>query len=204
MQANPRKGFAYWEVIVVLAIFLILALLLYPVFTKTRYDGPSPIGSCQSNEKQISLGIRQYIQDYNDKLPPCGPNRTAGLMGNAGGWADSLQYYLHSTQIFQCPAESNYPATKDRAQVDYGYNAGIATRSVAALAHSSNTVLLFEGNQQDATAQTASIHITSQVCTGRHLDGSNYGFVDGHVKWLQSTRFPATTPANGANCTFGS
>ena len=204
MLNKVKKGFTLIELLVVIAIIAILAAILFPVFARARENARR--ASCQSNEKQIALGFKQYIQDYDEKYPTIGPNSTNGILGNAGGWADSLQSYLKSSQIFQCPSETNPYVSTNPEQVDYGFNATVAGNSEATFNNSSNTVLQFEGNQEAATALTASASATTtiQVYVGRHLDGSNYSFVDGHVKWLQSTRFPQTVPANGTNFTFAS
>jgi len=202
MLNKVKKGFTLIELLVVIAIIAILAAILFPVFARARENARR--ASCQSNEKQIALGFKQYIQDYDEHYPAVGPNGTSGILNNAGGWADSLQSYLKSSQIFQCPSETNAYVSANPEQVDYGYNATVAGNSEAAFNNSSNTVLQFEGNQNAGTAQTASSNNTANVYTGRHLDGSNYSFVDGHVKWLQSTQFPQTVPANGTNFTFAS
>jgi len=78
--------------------FLLICLVFFPLFTRSRVSGPA---SCQSNLKQIALGIFMYAQDYDNKFPlAIVPDKTVG-------WANGLQPYLKSTQIFQCPEEEN-------------------------------------------------------------------------------------------------
>jgi len=184
---------------VVLAVWAMMAVVLVGIYRREEYLHYRP--SCQSNEKQIALGFRQYIQDYGDTYPPPGPNRTHDILGNQDGWADSLEPYEKSAEVFKCPtndADYNLPGN-----VDYGYNVTIAKMSEDKIHNSSSTVLMFEATRGDGAAQTASVQNTSRVYVGRHLDGSNYTFVDGHVKWLRSARCPQTVPANGNNFTFG-
>lgn len=200
MSIRRRRAITVLEILIVLGIIVILAAILFPIIARHGGGGRA---ICQSNEKQILLGLKQYIQDF-DKYPPVGPNHTAYRMTNAGGWADSLQPYLKSTQIFQCPDEPTAYAASDPAQTDYGYNALVARHADKDVNNSSNTVMLFECNQIDATAATANLSHTANVCLDRRLDGSNYGFLDGHVKWLQSTKHPTTAPAKGNNFTFAS
>ena len=114
------------------------------------------------------------------------------------GWVNLLQPNLVTFQNFQCTDEMN-PVP---GQTDYAYNSPVvAGREVTTFANSSQTVLLCEGNETDGFQATAS----APVIANRHMDGSNYAFVDGHVKWLQSTRAPspANVPATGSNFTFG-
>src|SRR5690349_4775228 len=62
-----RSGFTLIELLVVIAIIALLAAILFPVFARARENARR--ASCQSNLKQIGLGIMQYTQDYDDRLP---------------------------------------------------------------------------------------------------------------------------------------
>jgi hypothetical protein len=48
-----------------------------------------------SNAKQIGLGVLQYAQDYDERLP--------FSYGPPGIWADVTQPYVKSYQMFKCP-----------------------------------------------------------------------------------------------------
>ncbi len=63
---KSRSGFTLIELLVVIAIIAILAAILFPVFAKAREKARQT--SCASNEKQIALGILQYVQDYDEIL----------------------------------------------------------------------------------------------------------------------------------------
>jgi len=78
-------------------IFFVAFMIVYPVWY--RMDYTSHTGFCQSNLKQIALGIYMYSQDNDGKLPP------AIFPGKNVGWAMELQPYLKSYEIFQCPLE---------------------------------------------------------------------------------------------------
>src|SRR5436853_4324942 len=92
-----KAAFTLIELLVVIAIIAILAAILFPVFSRARENARR--ASCQSNLKQIGLGIFQYIQDYDEKYPPAVGGGVAAS-GNYG-WADEIQPYLKSTQILQ-------------------------------------------------------------------------------------------------------
>src|SRR5690606_12617556 len=88
--------------------------------------------SCQSNLKQINLGMIQYTQDYDEKYPMYRPG--ASTAARPYGWADALQPYLKSTQIFQCPSDSAGPNATPTSSgyTDYGYNLWIGGYRVVA------------------------------------------------------------------------
>lgn len=100
-----RRGFTLIELLVVIAIIAILAAILFPVFARARENARR--ASCQSNLKQIGLGVMQYVQDYDEKYPI-----TANQTGFYGGldwglWMVNVFPYVKSTQIFACPSSSS-------------------------------------------------------------------------------------------------
>ena len=62
-----ERGFTLIELLVVIAIIAILAAILFPVFARARENARK--STCQSNLKQIMLGVLQYAQDYDERLP---------------------------------------------------------------------------------------------------------------------------------------
>lgn len=104
-----RKAFTLIELLVVIAIIAILAAILFPVFARARENARR--ASCQSNLKQIGLGILQYAQDYDEKMPrayygyPDTSGTPAGndIIGDYK-WMDVVQPYAKSVQVFNCPA----------------------------------------------------------------------------------------------------
>lgn len=116
-----KKAFTLIELLVVIAIIVILAAILFPVFAGARENARR--ASCQSNLKQIGLGILQYTQDYDEHFPMY-VTSTASTTPRPYGWADAIQPYVKSIQILQCPSDSGAytddPATAGYS--DYAYN----------------------------------------------------------------------------------
>jgi len=101
-------GFTLIELLVVVAIISILAAILFPVFARARENARR--ASCQSNLKQIGLGIMQYVQDYDEILPSESVTDSSPLPnGDATTyhlWQHMIQPYLKSYQIFNCPSNT--------------------------------------------------------------------------------------------------
>ncbi|WP_105483445.1 DUF1559 domain-containing protein [Abditibacterium utsteinense] len=118
-------GFTLIELLVVIAIIAILAAILFPVFGRARENARR--SSCQSNLKQIGLGIMQYAQDYDEKY---GMSEYGG--GNSGipqvQWYQAVQPYMKSgTQygkggVFQCPS---YTSTSNDYAQSYGVHSAL-------------------------------------------------------------------------------
>ena len=113
----PFSGFTLIELLVVIAIIAILAAILFPVFARARENARR--SSCQSNLKQIGLGLLQYSQDYDEKMVRTSYGTATGDDGSRPDrwkWMDVTQPYIKSTQLFVCPSDSNSNA------VPYYYN----------------------------------------------------------------------------------
>ncbi len=184
-----HKAFTLIEAIVVVAITGILAAILTPVFSRTYCSART--SSCQSNLKQIGLAFLQYAQDYDEKFPPVANAR-------AGYWAGSLQPYIKSWEVFQCPSEPKHQAKT----TDYFYNARLANVQQKKLVSPTATLLAGDG----AGDQLTLYHLNQlpkawrtdpKSPAWRHLDSANYLFADGHAKLLKPEQITLNKPALG-------
>ena len=204
------------------ALLFISAAILFPVFARARENARR--SSCQSNLKQISLGLLQYQQDYYGHFPPVAGSSKAVVEAaqtqrekqiyNAPsvphyGWVDRLDPYIKSTQIYQCPSETVEAAPDARVTSqgysDYWMNGRLSGINGEKLTTTPQIISLGDGDSRD-TNSTARYSKSSVIVgagqnswTERHLEGANYAFADGHVKWLKAGRI---TTKSGDYFTF--
>lgn len=156
----PPKNNTTKIVLIVLAVLLALAIpfiaivaaILFPVFAKVR--GNARLASCQSNMKQIGLGLLQYELDNNNKLP-----------ASAAAYKDTIFPYVKSESVFRCPADQS-------GGVDYSMNTNLQGVSVDKISDPTNTVAIYEGTGQ--TLNFRHEHIGGEVAV--------VCFADGHVR----------------------
>ena len=189
-----RRGFTLIELLVVIAIIAILAAILFPVFARARENARR--SSCQSNLKNIGMGIIQYTQDSDELYLPeqNSDNKTFVTM---------LQPYVTSRKLFVCPSAPTATVTladsqdsgteKDGAWTafgdsgTYGLNSDFAQSEPEALSNLEKPAeahMAFDCSWYESL-DTLSPGGTIQEAT-RHFDGVNIGYADGHVKWMSS------------------
>ena len=225
----PIAAFTLIELLVVIAIIALLAAILFPVFAKARENARR--ASCQSNLKQVAIGVAQYTQDYDESFPLVCTGTVSCGSGFATGWVDMLQPYMKSTQVFQCPSNPIAPSGSSTAigYSDYGYNEAMGGKfktplqvPISTLTQPSITVLVFDETTGSSSSFdsgcgmnnncAAPLNIPTLACFEtdsqttpqggpaiRHLNGQNFAFADGHVKWYpgNNTVYDYTSTAIG-------
>jgi prepilin-type N-terminal cleavage/methylation domain-containing protein/prepilin-type processing-associated H-X9-DG protein len=211
---NIRAGFTLIELLVVIAIIAILAAILFPVFARARENARR--ASCQSNLKQIGLGVMQYTQDYDEAMPPTAatPERYA-LAGTRIG------PYTKSDQLLKCPSDSGngysvrnigntanigtsyyvtgnieIPLASGQMWGAFGEDVSV---SLADFPVPAETIIVTERETDNNDAHVSSLQDASEFVTNRHLETSNYLFADGHVKAFKRPNPKVLVDATGAN-----
>lgn len=190
-----KRAFTLIEAVVVVAIVVILAAILWPVFPHRNGDNARR-SSCQSNLKQIGLALIQYTQDYDDKYPRVSRK-------GSRGWSQDLQPYLKSWPLFQCPSAPNHVLKT----TDYFYNSRFQGLKVGDLVSSKQTIMGGDG-PDDAPLSGHLSGLPADATTNensfaqRHLGTANYLFADGHVRTLPPEKIVPGLSMTGSEPTF--
>jgi prepilin-type processing-associated H-X9-DG protein len=183
---------------------------LFPVFARARENARR--ASCQSNLKQISLGMLQYTQDYDEKYPYAAWNNgtTLGLH-----WLDSSMPYIKSRQIWVCPSATpntardtgSWPAWNGAGNGNqgafYSWNEDAMNKSLSECNNPAVTYLMTDrGDDMCFTAWygwQGRMRNDGSGKAGPHLEGKNIAFADGHVKFFPASRIVARDVSDGSN-----
>jgi prepilin-type N-terminal cleavage/methylation domain-containing protein/prepilin-type processing-associated H-X9-DG protein len=206
-----RKGFTLIELLVVIAIIAILAAILFPVFAQAREKARQ--SACLSNVKEISLAIHMYAQDYDETL--CRYYQSSNYympdevldpyIKNFEIWVcPSRSTFLHSTCGTHPP--ETVRGLRTNRPFSYAYNnftesygevngiagsqyLGASGRALAYIFHPAETILIGDGVCERFWGVPFVDRFNnpdSYPTYPKHSDGSNFGYADGHAKWVKA------------------
>jgi prepilin-type N-terminal cleavage/methylation domain-containing protein/prepilin-type processing-associated H-X9-DG protein len=200
-----KAGFTLIELLIVIAIIAILASILFPVFARARENARR--SSCQSNLKQMGLGVIQYVQDYDERCPRVFMG-TAFVDPTVTYWPGLIYPYTKSAQLYKCPSYSapagNPMPTDDTlsgptyygavADLPYGMSYSPFNGNTTHISDISDTTLtlLIADSKKVATPAAGTCFVQSPSATAayvtsdRHLETTNVLFFDGHVKAMKA------------------
>jgi len=120
-KMKEARGFTLIELLVVIAIIAILAALLLPALVKAKEQGQGI--KCLSNEKQLTLAWKMYVDDSQGKFPLNADESSQ----STNGWCDGVlswavnntantnisliqsnllgPYVLKQVGVYKCPAD---------------------------------------------------------------------------------------------------
>jgi prepilin-type N-terminal cleavage/methylation domain-containing protein/prepilin-type processing-associated H-X9-DG protein len=189
---SRRSGFTLIELLVVIAIIAILAAILFPVFAKARDKAKQT--SCLSNVKQVQLACLMYAGDHDDYLP-C-------RMDNPGfTWPmDLVKPYVRNDGVFKCPKTAGGWSTNATARYlpcwdtwGTGYHGTLDSfnrpSEAVYLNEAYDCVYAHHWMVLSPYTRNCDDNMTGSPDWLPHSGGSNFGFVDGHAKWLPHGKF---------------
>ena len=174
-QCRAVRAFTLIELLVVIAIIAILAAILFPVFQKVRENARRT--ACLSNLKQLGLGVIQYTQDYDERMPSVASGNATKGSGKLGGWMyytnfgtptltfdptqGSVYTYIKSKGVYVCPDDSAGQASGDSyaisscvAGLTRDANGIEAGKSLSQFDNPSGTLLFCEEGSGDPSVST--------------------------------------------------
>jgi prepilin-type N-terminal cleavage/methylation domain-containing protein/prepilin-type processing-associated H-X9-DG protein len=153
---NARaQGFTLIEILIVVAIILILVAILFPVFARARENARR--ASCQSNLRQIGLGLMQYAQDYDETLPA--QTSLTGVDNYANtrslNWIAATHPYVKSWALYHCPSATpteynggccKIVSSPNQSDTNYWINGVMIQRKLSALQNAAALIYVQESN----------------------------------------------------------
>lgn len=211
-----RKAFTLIELLVVIAIIAILAAILFPVFAQARerarrascLSNLKQIGlaSMQYTQDYDEKIMPSYVYTYGQNDPrdqwytiiePYTKSTQILLCPSATGYASNPGPSYMMLGIGYNPASAAIPTS---SMLDYyhGLCTPACTRSIsmAQAARPSESILMMENSYYDTATGTpnmtfaAGTYFGPSILTvdykGRHQEGHNILYVDGHAKWKKA------------------
>ncbi|MBQ0105073.1 MAG: DUF1559 domain-containing protein [Armatimonadetes bacterium] len=208
-----RKGFTLIELLVVIAIIAILAAILFPVFAQAREKARQT--SCLSNLKQLGTAIMLYTDDNHETYPPVRNTSGGNWLTEVYPYVKNVNLF-YCPSSYNSPANAddlntatsaNY-AGNQLALGDAGQDDIPNSRKLARMKSPSNNVILYDGGYYimnhawwrlgswawlpgaglDGTAPSNPLSgdALSDYNNGRHNEGINLTYADGHASFEKS------------------
>lgn len=197
---SNRSGFSLLELLIVIAVAVVLAGLLFPVLANLRENAYRVV--CASNQRQIGLAITMYERDFN-MLPYAGQlaNRSGDVeprdlcMANVGGediesWDGIgrlfISGYCRAPHCFYCPSYQGEHRLDRNLEKWYFPDGGPLYTNF----HYSGHVDWITNQPRDLSraiqADQRLVLLTDSlrsVTSLNHADGMNMLMGDGSVRW---------------------
>lgn len=200
MRTARIRAFTLIELLVVIAIIAILAAILLPALNRARSMAYRI--NCNSNLKQVALGILSYTGDYEGWMPMAEGELTGKLGDNAYAHWDVL-HCPYASKVGLSPGSNKDSSWKSGAYT-YGvryYTFGSAhspyVKTDSAKDSIGNAKLWKSASEYPVIADSIKIingrkwesyRLDGERVHIRHDLGANLVFLDGHTEYLKSNQ----------------
>ena len=192
MHCRLWSGFTLIELVVVVAIILILAAMLLPVFEQAVKSAEAT--TCLMNVRHMAWAAQLYSDDYDGYLPPALLDIAGSTKKNC--WDVLLLPYLGSQQLYICCADKNPttgPAYTNSLPHSYGINLDVtmiggycgASLRLMHIRRPGNTILFFGLAQPYSYGWAPSWGNMSRYVAARHNQACNFSFCGGNAKRMR-------------------
>lgn len=198
---GAARGFTLVELLVVIAVIVVLAAILLPVYETATNRAEGTV--CLTNLKNLVTAAHLYADDHDGFCVPAraggGPPGTLGIC-----WDTLLQPYLRSSLVLLCPSDPTPAAATFSVSLphSYGINHDIAlvggyngaALPLGRLEQPAATVLFFDLRGAARTMGSSIISDGLSRVDARHFDGANFAFAAGNVQWRRPEATLAPCP----------
>ena len=212
-HGRRKAGFTLVEILVVIALIILLAALLFPVFSKAREVARR--NTCLANLHQIGYAFTMYAADWDGYYPntgdpylwmgrrwrwPLAPYLGYGAGRDPSDPGDPLRSVNGGANILICPSDDTAPQLWDTTS--YAYCASFYHTPAQINAMTLNDLWEYDNFPCISQAEGAVKYPDRKILAGEWLtnhedvqvgwwswDGArNYLFADGHAKYLPASR----------------
>jgi len=198
-QTKRPRLISSWLIQAFIVVFIVALLMAILSPAVNRAGGSGRRSACKTNLQQVGLAAMQYMQEYDEHLPPLTNGQQAD--GKTQSWRSTLQPFIKNVDLWKCP--ENPVAKSDTLAVDglpLGYDAIVGgpirvgkPLEISFIKSPDTTFLAFEKNGDNAQAQQIGAlwdkddgdENWTNILYAGHLGTSNYLFLDGHVKAMR-------------------
>ncbi|MGD2175163.1 MAG: DUF1559 domain-containing protein [Candidatus Brocadiaceae bacterium] len=160
--------------------------------------------SCLSNIKQVNLALLMYSADADERTPAvAGWKYCTPIIRANWEMPFLLDPYVKNKGLWACPnsAPERFRAAGRTCSksywgwdIDYARNVWLGNRPLGMFKDAAHIITFVELNSNNYARW---MHYGTQPTHwmwnwGRHNDGANYAFLDGHAKWISGARVPHT------------
>ena len=138
-----------------------LAAILAPVYMQSNESTIS--SSCLFNMKQSGLAVLMYSEDYDNRLPH-------------RDWMDATYSYSKNWGIYACPIASR----ENDTYFGFAFELTMIGKKTGKVGSPATQPLIYDSDLLYKNA-TAPIRV-GLMKPGRHHEGNNVGYLDGHCK----------------------